>query len=810
MTGPKVPFSLWIRGRGAIRPPRLDSRFLALTLAVSLALTGGVARAQTGDAPTLPPDDEASKDTIVEIRVEGGRRVELEAVKRALRNKEGRAFDAARTADDLRSLWALNYFSDVQLLVQRMPNGIAYVVRVTERPSIRQVSLSGNDELTKDDLKDALDLKAYSILDQAAIRRNAKKIQDKYVEKGFFLAEVTPETRPVADSNEVDVVFVIREHSKVQVKEINLIGAVKVPVEDLKGVMGTKEGGWLSFFTGEGTYREELFQRDLYMLQGAYYDRGFVNVKVDKPVVTLSPDKRHIFISIHVDEGEQFRVGKIDFSGDLLVGKDELHKKMTTRPGDVFNRSQLLGRDIQSVTDLYYDSGFAYTNVVPLTAIDAEKKIVDLNFEIQKGQQVTIERIDIVGNTKTRDKVIRRQLRVYEQELFNGTGIRISKERVNALGYFETVDVTHKPGRDQTHVVVQVEVKEKSTGQFQVGLGFSNVESFIFTAQVAQQNALGWGVSISASAQISGLRNMIQLQYYDQYFLDSLFSLSIDFYRTQADYFGFLREATGGSLSVGYNLPFDILLSAGYTRELVRVEPGNTFDTEIPLANQFRNGWTSSVRLTAQWDRRNNRLFPSSGYMLYGSAELAPSWLGSDFAFARFTAFGRFYYPLPLGIVFKVNAQIGYIHDLDPENPLPISENFYLGGINSVRGYFLRSIAPTTLVGTSGRPDANITSFPIGGDKQFILNVEIEFPIFEKVGIRGVIFYDAGNAFARGSPFFVETRYNLPLGLFHSVGFGFRWFSPIGPLRFEWGIPLNRRSAADQPVLFEFTIGNFF
>lgn len=789
-------------------PPR---RHAALCLALLAGLGAAPALAQSSDAPTLPRDEGPDKDTIVEIRVEGGRRVELEAVKRALRNKVGRNFDPLRTADDLRSLWALNYFSDIQLLVQRLPTGIAYVVRVTERPSIRQVSLSGNDELTKEDFKDALDLKAYSILDMAAVRRNAKKIQDKYVEKGFFLAEVVPELRPVPDSNEVDVVFAIREHSKVQVKEINLIGASRVSIDDLKAVMGTKEGGWLSFFTGEGTYREELFQRDLYMLQGAYYDRGFVNVKVDKPVVTLSPDKRHIFISIHVEEGEQFRVGSIDFSGDLLVGKDQLHKKMTTKPGDIFNRSQLLGRDIQSVTDLYYDSGYAYTNVVPLTGINAEAKTVDLNFEIQKGQQVTIERIDIVGNTKTRDKVIRRQLRVFEGELFNGTGIRISKDRVNALGYFETVDVTHKPGKDQTHVIVQVEVKEKSTGQFQVGLGFSNSESFIFTAQIAQQNFLGWGVSVSASAQISGLRNMIQLSYYDQYFLDSLFSLSVDFYRTQNDYFGFLREATGGSLMVGYNLPFDIMISGGYTLEYVRVEPGTTFDTEIPLANQFRSGWTSSVRLVAQWDRRNNRLFPSSGFMLYGSAELAPSWLGSEFNFARFTAFGRYYYPLPLGIVFKVNAQIGYIHDLDPDNPLPISENFYLGGINSVRGYFLRSIAPSTLVGTAARPDANVSTFPIGGDKQFILNVEIEFPIFEKVGIRGVIFYDAGNAFARGTPFFVETRYNVPLGLLHSVGFGFRWFSPIGPLRFEWGIPLTRRSdRADQPVLFEFTIGNFF
>ena len=801
------------RSRRVRRPsaPTVTSalRHLAVLCALGAAVTALPARAQA-DAPTLPRDEE-DRDVIVEVRVEGSRRVEPEAIRRALRNKQGKKLDLARTADDLRALWALNYFADVQLLVQRLPEGVAYVVRVTERPSIRTVTLTGNDEISKDDFKESIDLKPYAILDVAAVRRNAKKIQEKYIEKGFYLAEVGFELNEVKDSSEVDVVFVIKEHAKVQVKEVNLIGASQVPVDELKAVMATKEGNWFSFLSGEGNYRDELFQRDLYALQSAYYDRGFVNVKVEKPMVTLSPDKRHIYISVQIDEGEQFTVGGIDFKGELLFSKEQLHAKMTSKKGDIFNRSLLLGRDIQAVTDLYYDEGYAYTNVVPLTQIDATAKTIDLTFDIQKGKQVTIERIDVVGNTKTRDKVIRRQLRVYEGELFSGTGLRNSKDRVNSLGFFETVEVTHKQGSDDQHVIVQVEIKEKSTGQFQVGLGFSNVENFIFTAQVAQQNFLGWGVSVSANLQISSLRNMVQLSFFDQYFLDTNYSLSLDFYRTQADYFGFLREATGGSLSVGYNLPFDVLLSAGYSYEWVRVEPGRDFDSEIPLANQFRNGARSSLRLTAQWDRRNNRLFPSNGFMLFGSAELAPGFLGSNFEFAQFTAFGRYYYPLPfLGIVFKINAQIGYIHELNPENPVPISENYYLGGINTVRGYFLRSITPTTMVGTSARPDASITTFGIGGDKQFILNVELEFPIFEKVGIRGVIFYDAGNAFAKGSPFFQDTRYDLPLGLFHSVGFGFRWFSPIGPLRFEWGIPLNRRGASDQPVLFEFTIGNFF
>jgi len=745
----------------------------------------------------------------VEFRVEGNRRVESQAIERVLKNKVGQIFNPELTSEDLRALWGLRYFSDIQLLIQRTPRGITYVVRVVERPAVREVRLSGNEELSKDDFKEAIDIKAHSILDLDAVRVNEKKIQEKYIEKGFFLAEVTHKIEPVAESNEVDVVFVIREHSKVTVKEINLLGVSKVPVDDLKGVMFTREGGYLSFLTGEGTYREEIFQRDLTILQAAYYDRGFINVKIDKPSVSISPDKRYIFIDIKVEEGEPYTIGKLDFSGDLLVPKQLLYSLMSSHPNELFNRSKL-SKDIQAITDIYYDQGYAYANITPLTQVHPENRSIDLTFDIQKGKQVYIERIDIVGNSKTRDKVIRRELRVYEGELFSGTGLRRSKERVTALGFFETVEVQHKPGSDDSKVVVQVDVKEKATGTFQVGLGFSNVENFIFTAQIAQNNLLGWGQTASLSAQISSLRSFFQFSYFDPYFLDTNYLFSFDLFRIQADYGGFLRDSTGGDINFGYRFLEDGTVNLTYTREYVNVEPSRSFNT-IPLANRLRrSGITSSVRLSLQWDRRDNRLFPSRGHLLFGSAELAPSFLGSTFLFARYNVYGRYYKPLFWGFVFKVNATLGYIQTLDSNSPVPISELFYLGGINSIRGYPLRTISPTILVPRSSDPLNLVDAFPVGGNKQAIFNFELEFPIIEKVGIKGVLFYDAGNAFATNANFFQDHQHNLPLGMFHSVGFGFRWFSPIGPLRFEWGFPLNRRPEIDQPVLFEFTIGNFF
>ena len=788
-------------------------------LLTTVALTATEARAQLLDVPA-----NEEPDRITEIRVEGNRRVESAAIARALRQKVGDLFDGTKTGDDLRALWALKHFNDIQLLVQRTPKGIAYVVRVAEKPAIRSVQLSGNDELSKDDFKDIIDIKAFTILDVAAIKRNEKKIQEKYVEKGYFLAEVGHTLKPVGDQGtEVDLVFDINEHAKVMVKEIVFLGAVKVNPADLKAVMATQEGGYLSFLTSQGTYREELFQRDLQVIQMAYFDRGFINVRVDKPIVTLSPDKKYISITLKIEEGESYQIGKIDFSGDLLVSKEILHRLMTSRESETFNRS-LLAKDIQAITDIYYDSGYAYANITPVTGVNAEKRIIDLTFDVQKGPKVYIERIDITGNTKTRDKVIRRQLRVFEGELFNGTGMRRSKEKVTALGFFETVEVTHKPGSDGEHVVVQVEVKEKSTGTFQVGLGFSNIESFIFTAQIAQQNFLGWGQSVSASAQLSGLRSFFQLSYFDPYFLDTNFIFSIDAYRTQLDYFGFVRDAFGGTASLGYYVVADEMsLNLGYTYENVFVTVGSQATQTQPIAGQYRSGSTSAVRLSWNWDRRNNRLYPSSGWLSFVSVETAPSFLNAasptaQYNFNRYTANQRVYFPLPLGAVFKMQLQLGYLQEHYPSVPdrqLPISELYFLGGINTIRGYPLRQVAPSATVISSGQPDGSPSSIRVGGNKQLIFNAELEVPLLEKVGIRGVIFFDCGNTFARDSNFFDVSKdpilngMNLPLGLLYSVGFGVRWFSPIGPLRFEWGIPLTRRPG-DQPIQFEFTIGNSF
>jgi outer membrane protein insertion porin family len=795
-----------------------DAGTAATAPAASLQIQG-----ETASAGGLPSPEEGE---ITRIAVQGNRRVETDAVKNALPVKPGDTYNKARVKATLLAVWRMGYFNDVRIDVSPLPVpqiGTVFTVIVVEKPAVHQVKFEGNEEIATDDLtKDNnIEVRQYQILDQEAVRRSVKKVQDKYIEKGFFLAEVSSriDQKP---NNEVDVVFVVSEHAKVMVKEVRFVGNKSITAAELKGQMVTTEGNLFSFFTSSGTYREDAFQRDDYILQSMYYDRGFINVKFGKPAIELSPDKRFIFITFLIDEGEAYNVGKIDVGGDLLESKEFLMTKIVLKPGDRFNRSQI-GKDITALADVYKDKGYAYANVAPATGMDVAKKTVDLTYEMQKGNLVTIERIEVVGNSKTRDKVVRRELRIEEGQLYNATQVKISKQRVSALGFFDGVEINQRRGSSDDKMVLEVSIKEKLTGTFQVGFGFTGGESFFGTAQVSQNNLLGYGTTGSLSLQLSSIRQLVQISYLDPYLFDTFWTGSVDLYRSQLIYTGFQRNTIGGALTTGYDLTnfahkgdwthwledFHIFLT--YTLEHLDVLATGT--SSQLLANQFVSGLTSSVRLSFNYDRRDNRLFPTEGHLESGSAEFASSLLGSENLFQRYRMIERRYFPLGNGMVFKFNINLGYIRSTDPiDHPLAISEKFFEGGINSLRGYNLYSISPYKAIASQLSPTAGIVDFAIGGNKELITNWEFEFPLVEAAGVRGVAFYDAGNVYGENENLFQHNTSAggaLPLGLFHSVGAGVRWFSPLGPLRFELGFPLTRR-AQDEAYQFEFTIGNFF
>jgi outer membrane protein insertion porin family len=803
-----------------------------------------------GPVVNIPPTEaeRAQGSPIVRIDISGNRRVAREDIVTYLREKPGHLFKIDNLTSDVRALWDSGFFDDIEVDMTRDDRGIVLRFLVRERPNIKAVEFEGNDELDDEKLQEAIEIKANTILSVPSVRRSVQKIKDAYAEKGYFLADVESAIEPQRD-NEVIVRFKIAEHQPVTVRRITFVGNYNVPDTELRAIMQTGQGGFFSFGSG-GPYRQDIFERDVLMLNALYYDKGYMNVQIGTPRVMLTPDREGIEITILVHEGPRFKIRQLrvyerDNDGrevEPLGGRRALRQLVKAKSGDFFNRAELVS-DLQAVRLLYRDAGYANVEAEPETELDPVNRVVDIVIPIRRGPLVHVERIEVKGNTKTRDKVLRREMEIEEGQLFSETKLEDSKRRIVALGYFERVDVSTEQGSTPETINVNFEVTERPTGTFQVGAGFSSIENFIATAQIQQANLFGNGQSLALQAQISGLRRLFSIRFFEPYFLDSDWSSSVELYDNLLVFPDFARETIGGALTFGYAL-IQPWLRVGVTAtaqyDTVDTDRANTFFgspsgfvsvfQRLPLANLFQAGRTISARPAITYDTRNNRLFPSSGVFVQASTELASSAFGSEIEFLRHELTGRFYYPLfgqgetpGSGFIIKMNNRLGLITSPSVEG-VPIFARYFLGGILDLRGYRLRTLGPRLPLNAS--LDPNAPPIPnganIGGNLSYYSNLEFEFPIIDKVGIRGVAFVDAGNAwnlenqFCRTTP--APQFSNLVSPCFDSdslttlrwaSGFGIRWFSPLGPLRFEWGFPLNKLPYEEASV-FEFTIGNFF
>ncbi len=808
---------------------RKQTRQVALLLLIA---TVGAVGERAAHGQRAPGDVPGAGKVVAYVHLVGNRKAEDDAVRLNMQVRAGGKLNADRLRDDLRALWRMGYFDDIRVEESDEGDRVGLTLYFKEKPTIQKIYISGNDELGLDKINEVLDLKKDAIVDPAKIKRNVEKIRDLYIEKGYYLVEVRSDLQRV-DENHVNVFFVCNEHAKVEVRQVRFLGNKAVSEADLKGAMGTQEGGWLSFFTSSGTYREDAFDRDLLLLTALYYDRGYINVKLGRPEIELSADKRYLYITIPVEEGLPYTINKLDFKGDLLRPRDVMIRAMETRSGDGFSRTKL-GNDITKINDLYKDNGYAYVNVQPLTNVDVKARTVDVMFDIQKGNLVYFNRISVRGNTKTRDKVIRREMRVFEGELYNQTNLDRSKKFIQGLGFFEKVEMSTKATEGEPNMIdVTFEVTERSTGTFQVGAGFSSVENFIGQAQVSQNNLFGRGTSLQVQGQISSLRRLFTLRYLDPDFLDTKLTFAFSLYNSLLYYPSFNRSATGGDITLGYLVADYTRLLATYKLENVTVSQNqlgvniggfgaSTTATPGTISNLFRSGITSSLRLSLSYDSRNDRMFPTHGMYHSLSVEVADPLIASQAVYTRVSGFLRFYQPIWGPFIFRTNIEAGYVTSRSSQG-VPIYERYLIGGINTIRGFQLFSLGPKVNVLQAQEPSAFLAPFNIGGNLQLILNTEIEFPILAAVQIKGVVFFDAGNAYNTEEKYCPSARsvsttpnvfnpcnaYPTLYNLRYSVGFGIRWFSPVGPLRFEWGIPLNRQ-AGEQPIVFEFTIGNFF
>ncbi len=805
---------------------RFRHSLLWVVLCALVAVVPGAAHAKIID--DLPKDGKW-RPKVLKILVKGNRLSEAVAILNAIGTKANSYLSPTQLGQDIRTLWKLNKYSDIQITYEDVDGGIILTIHVTEKPSIKSIVVHGNKKLDLETINKVVTIKPSAILNEAAAKDNAVKITQRYQEDGFYLAKVTMKLKHLK-KNQVEVHYYVKEGPRVKVGGISFSGNRHFSSGKMRSFMATRKPGVFAFLSEtNGVFKESDLKIDILKIRSLYLDHGFVKAKVGPAEIEFSSAQNKVYIHIPIDEGKRYKISSIKVSGTLL-GPDDVQKKIAagdkkakadlikkhyglvkSKAGAWFNRTRL-ATDLKRLTTYYKDMGYAYANVIPLSPIDEKNLSVAVDFRIKPNKKVYIERIEISGNHKTRDKVLRREMIISEGDLYSVTRINVSKARINRLGYYTSVKIKQEKGTRDDQIILKIIVVERSTGTFNVGFGFSTVENFLLQAQVTQQNFLGRGQTLVLQGAMSSLRQFFTLRFIEPNFLDTKWYFAFSLYNSMYAFESFNRETYGGSLTWGYNLtPFwrifltykleDVSINTSSKGVLLGSGSRLTIPSTAYVANLFKDGITSSVKAAISWDRRNNRLFPTKGWLAGASVEVARPEFGSQNIFNRYRAYSRIYYPLFGPFVGKFNAEAGLITSTE-ESGVPIFERFFIGGINTVRGFRPYSLGPVIQVPVSPDPSAQLFSFRKGGDKTLIFNWEIEFDLLKAMMVKGVFFVDAGNAFDDNEGYSLSK-------LRTSWGFGIRWYTFLGILRFEWGLPFNPQPGEDS-IVFEFNIGNSF
>jgi outer membrane protein insertion porin family len=723
-----------------------------------------------------------------QIVVEGNRRVESRYIQSVLNISEGQTVSAADIDRGLRNIYATGRFSDVVAETVEAGERVHLVYRVTERPLLREVVFTGNHEIDDEKLSTIISSKEVDFYRPQVLAPAIRKIKQVYVQEGYYATEVVPQV-DVNDRNEATLTLKIEEGERVFVTSIRFEGNTVFTEKELKKKLFSKEKWFLSFITERGAYKEDMLLADRDVITDQYYNRGYIQVEVKKPIMTLLDDKESMDVVFEIEEGKQFRIGAVDIQGDLLGSKEDILAKLTLRPGEVFSR-KMLRENMMQVNDLYADEGYAFVNVSPVTDVDPFLQQINIVLNVEQGVRVSIGRISVAGNTRTRDKVVRREMRLTEGDLYSASKMNNSRRRINNLGFFEEVNLTTSRGSDDAHMDIEVDVQEKATGSFSVGAGFSSADGLLLQGALSQENFLGRALRFDLSAALGGSSTTFRLGLLDPYFLDRNIAFGGDLYNTEREWTDFTRKTTGGDIKLG--VPLSETMRSFF---IYRFEKKDIFDVDedAPRSITDQEGKHTLSSFTASLSRNTTdyRPDPTRGNISELSVEYAG--LGGTEKFIKYIVDHRYFYPLPWGLVFSAHGQVGYIQEMAGQDS-PLDERFFLGGMNSLRGFNSREVGPYEI-------EDDGEEYFYGGNKEAYFNLEVAFPLVKSMKMKGLVFFDTGNAWDKDQEFFTDMRY--------SVGVGMAWNSPMGPLRFAWGRNLDPLDFEETSV-FDFSVGKMF
>jgi outer membrane protein insertion porin family len=741
---------------------------------------------------------------VKDIRVEGIQRTEPGTIFSYLPVKVGDTLTEDKVAQAVRSLYATGFFKDVRLEA----DGNVLVVSVVERPAISEINFVGQKEFEKDKLRDALKQTGLSqgrIFDRSLLDKAEQELKNQYLSRGKYGVEIATVVTPL-ERNRVSITFNITEGPVAKIRQINVVGNKVFTEGDLQDLMVLRTPGVLTWYSKNDQYSKQKLEGDLESLRSYYLNQGYLEFTIDSTQVAISPDKKDIYITVNVTEGEKFTVSDIKFAGDLLLPENELRKMLKLKKGDVFSREKLT-ESTKLIVDRLGNDGYAFANVNPVPEIDRTKKQVAFTLYVDPGRRVYVRRVNISGNTTTRDEVIRREMRQLEGGWYSTEQLKRSKTRIDKLGFFSevNVDTVNVPG-SADQVDVEVKVVERPTGNLLFGIGYSTAEKVILSGSISQNNLFGTGNAVSLQVNSGSINKIYALSFTNPYFTEDGVSLGWDFYKRNVDstelngVTPYKTSTLGTGLRTGVPVTEYDTINYGLAVERTDVE---TFDTSPQqykdFVAEFGNSNTAVIG-TAGWSRdgRDSAIYTTAGLLQRLNFEVAVP--PGELRYYRSTYRVDWWHPIGRENVLQLSGQIGYADGYSGK-PLPFYKNYYLGGIGTVRGYETSAIGPKDSLGNA-----------LGGQSMAVVNVEYYFPmpgLQKDKSVRLSVFVDAGLVSGTPGPTppptpafdFSETRY--------SVGLGLSWFSPVGPIKISIAKALNAKPE-DRTQMFQFSLGTVF
>lgn len=734
------------------------------------------------------------------IEIRGNKRIELPAIAGRLTLKAGDPYTPETVRGQVKILYDTGFFEDVQVETESVEGGNAVTFVVREKPFITEIVYDGNENLSDDKLKEKTTIKNQSFLDQQQAKESAEKMRLAYQDEGYFNCQVIPVVQTL-DEDRKRLTFFIKEGEKTKVREVVFEGLRAATKEEVFKVVATRE--WIpwyglitqlklpSFVSDAGILKRDELANDVERVKEVLLNKGYLNAQVGSPTVELTEDKKWFIVTYNISEGEPFTVAEVGFRGYTVFEEAELREKLKIKDGEIFQRAKIRD-EITRITDMYGSKGYAFADVVPNVNPNNEERTASIILSIKEGEMMRIRQINITGNDKTRDNVIRREIRVDEQDVIDTPSLKRSFQRLTNLNFFETVEIL--PSQVETDKVdLNVKVKEKPTGQFSIGGGFSTLDKLVAIADITEGNLGGNGYMGRIRGQLGQQRSLGLITLRNPYLNDSLTSAQLDVYRSMTNYISYFEEKTGGSVTFGRWLSEYVTGSLSLVAEQLRFkdpQPGLCPDLLPLICRQLGTQTTTGFRTTLFRDTRDYYLDPRSGMRIGGGFDYGTPYLGGTNNFYKYYVDISKYTPLPLDTRFAARVRYGVTEGIDGKQ-IPLTERFFVGGINTMRGFAFGKAGPVV---------PNLYTI-IGASKELIFNFDYIFTISSEAKLNGVIFFDYGKGF--------DDNEKISLNLRKAAGIEGRWISPFGPLRVAYGLNLEPKTG-ERTGVFEFTIGSLF